>query len=335
MLDHGTILVTGGAGLIGSAIVWALNQRGLTNIVIVDLLGRDPEKWQNLIRLKYRDYLEADQLLSQLDSPRLTDVRTVFHLGAEAATTEKDCSYLIRNNYEFTRLLADWSIRTKKRFLYASSAATYGDGERGMSDQADLSSLRPLNMYGYSKHLFDIHAQAQGWLGEIVGLKYFNVYGPNEYHKGEMRSMVCRAYEQIAVSKCVRLFRSYRPEYADGEQLRDFLYVKDAAEMTIHLATNPKAAGLFNLGGGIARSWNDLASAAFGALGIPTRIEYIEMPESIRDKYQYYTCADTSKLDASGWKGAAYTLESGVKDYVTNYLSHHHRLGDEAWAAPI
>lgn len=330
MLDRGTILVTGGAGLIGSAIVWALNQRNLSDIVIVDLLGRDPEKWQNLVRLKYRDYIEADQLLDQLNSPRLADVRTVFHLGAEAATTEKDCSYLIRNNYEFTRVMAEWAVRGKKRFLYASSAATYGDGERGMSDDAELFSLRPLNMYGYSKHLFDLHARSQGWLKEIVGLKYFNVFGANEYHKGEMRSMVCRAYEQITATKSVRLFRSYRPEYADGEQQRDFLYVKDAAEMTIHLASNPSASGLYNLGGGVARSWNDLATAAFNALEVPTKIEYIEMPDSIRDKYQYYTCADTSKLDRSGWKGAAYSLESAVEDYVKNYLAGHRRLGDES-----
>jgi len=323
-------LVTGGAGLIGSAVVWALNRRNLTDIVIVDALGRDPEKWQNLVRLKYRDYLEADELFEQLGSSRLADVKTIFHLGAQSATTEQDCSYLIRNNYEVTRRLAEWAVGSQRRFVYASSAATYGDGSLGMDDSADLFTLRPLNMYGYSKHLFDIHAFHQGWHNEIVGLKYFNVFGPNEYHKGEMRSMVCRAFEQISASQCVRLFRSYHCDYADGEQVRDFLYVKDAAEMTVHLAETSSANGLYNLGGGVARTWKDLAYAVFRSMDIPPKIEFIDMPETIRDKYQYYTCADVSKFKKSGWSGATHSLEEAVQDYVANYLITRSRLGDES-----
>jgi ADP-L-glycero-D-manno-heptose 6-epimerase len=328
MMDGGKILVTGGAGFIGSAVVWALNRRNLTDILVVDILGRDPEKWKNLVPLRFCDYLEADQLLGQLETGRLKDVTTVFHLGAESATTEADCSYLIRNNYEFTRSLAEWAIAGRRRFVYASSAATYGDGRQGMNETVDLSVLRPLNMYGYSKQLFDLHAQRQGWDRELVGLKYFNVFGPNEYHKREMRSMVCRAFEQIRDSRCVRLFRSYNPEFADGEQKRDFLYVKDAAEMTVHLAMTPSAAGIYNLGSGVARTWIDLAKAVFSSLKVPEKIEFIEMPDSIRGQYQYYTCADVSKLTDSGWTGHG-SLEDSIDDYVRNYLVSNSRLGDE------
>lgn len=328
MLDRGKILVTGGAGFIGSAVVWALNRRNLTDIVVADILGRDAEKWKNLVPLKFCDYIEADQLLEQLDSKRLKDVRTVFHLGAESATTETDCSYLIRNNFEYTRRLGEWAVAGHRRFVYASSAATYGDGRRGMQDTADLSSLRPLNMYGYSKQLFDLHAQSQGWHREIVGLKYFNVFGPNEYHKRDMRSMVCRAFEQIRDCQCVRLFRSYNPEFADGEQKRDFLYVKDAAEMTVHLATTSSAAGIYNLGGGVARTWIDLSKAVFQAMSVPDKIEFIEMPHSIRNQYQYYTCADISRLVSSGWNGES-CLEDAIDDYVRNYLIPQRRLGNE------
>lgn len=328
MIERGKILVTGGAGFIGSAVIWALNRRNLTDVVVADILGQDPEKWKNLVPLKFCDYIEADQLLGQLESRRLKDITTVFHLGAESATTETDCSYLIRNNYEFTRCLAHWAIEGRRRFVYASSAATYGDGQQGMKDTVQLSLLRPLNMYGYSKQLFDVHAQSQGWDREIVGLKYFNVFGPNEYHKREMRSMVCRAFEQIRDSQCVRLFRSYNPEFADGEQKRDFLYVKDAAEMTVQLAMNPSASGIYNLGAGVARTWIDLAKAVFSSLNVPEKIEFIAMPDSIRDKYQYYTCADVAKLIGSGWTGQG-SLEDSVNDYVRNYLVSRSRLGDE------
>jgi ADP-L-glycero-D-manno-heptose 6-epimerase len=329
MIDSGQILVTGGAGFIGSAIVWALNQRGVANIVIADYLGTD-EKWKNLVPLKFVDYIEADELLQQLESRRLADVQTIFHLGANSSTTERDCRLLIQNNYEFSRRLAEWALDRGARFVYASSAATYGDGSQGMDDAVDqLERLRPLNMYGYSKHLFDVHAQRHGWLDRIVGLKYFNVFGPNENHKGDMRSVVNKAYHQICATGHVQLFKSCRADYRDGEQMRDFLYVKDAVDMTIHLAETPTATGLFNIGSGKPRTWIDLVKPIFCALNLPMSIEFIDMPEALRNRYQYHTCADISKLQSTGWRGPVQPLEAAVDDYVRNYLQPGRHLGDE------
>ena len=245
-LANKRILVTGGAGFIGSALVWALNQRGAERIVISDLLGTS-EKWRNLPALRFEDYVEADDLRSRLTSGALGGFDCVLHLGACSATTERDATYLIRNNFEFTKDLAAWSLANGARFVYASSAATYGEGAQGMSDATDapLEALRPLNMYGYSKHLFDLHARANGSLGRIVGLKYFNIYGPNEDHKDEMRSVVHKAFAQVRDEGLIRLFKSYRPDFADGGQQRDFLYVKDAVAMTLHLAAHPTAGGRF------------------------------------------------------------------------------------------
>lgn len=323
-------LVTGGAGFIGSALVHALNQNGQTDIVICDLLGTD-EKFKNLVPLRYADYLEADDLLLLAeDDPEYFDqFRTIYHLGACSATTEKDASYLVRNNYEFTKTLASLAMDKGIRFVYASSAATYGDGSQGMDDQLeDLHTLRPLNMYGYSKHMFDCYAQRMGWLDRIVGLKYFNVFGPNEAHKGDMRSLVAKAYEQIQANGEIGLFKSYHPEYTDGNQMRDFLYVKDAVRMTMHLAETPGANGLFNLGSGKANTWNTLATAIFEALDLEPNIRYIEMPEQLKGKYQYYTCADTGKLCATGYADPGHSLKAAVKDYVGNYLVPDARLGN-------
>ncbi len=330
MIEKKRILVTGGAGFIGSALVWALNQRGLENILVADYL-KDDEKWKNLVPLRFDDYIEADDLrrLALDDSPRLHDIGTVFHLGACSATTERDAGYLIRNNYEFTKELASWALAREVRFVYASSAATYGDGAQGMSDGADLNTLRPLNMYGYSKHLFDLHARRHDFLDLIVGLKYFNVFGPNEDHKADMRSLVHKAYGQVVDSGVIRLFKSDRPDFQDGEQKRDFLYVKDAVEMTIHLAENPSAGGLFNLGSGEANTWNTLARSIFGALDREPNIEYIPMPDVLKAKYQYFTQADISKLRGSGYNRAITPLADSVADYVRNYLVPDTRLGDE------
>ncbi len=319
------ILVTGGAGFIGSALVWALNERGHDNIIISDYLG-DDEKFKNLVPLRYVDYLEADDLLEALED--FEDVRYVFHLGACSATTEKDCRYLIQNNYEYTKVLAEWSLENEARFVYASSAATYGDGEQGMDDKSEeLHRLRPLNMYGYSKHMFDLYAQRMGWLDRIVGMKYFNVFGPNEDHKGDMRSVVHKAFGQISEHGSVGLFKSYHLDYADGEQMRDFLYVKDAIDMTLHLAETPSANGLFNLGSGQANTWKALVTPIFEALDLPLSIEYIEMPETLREKYQYFTKADNSKLLESGYAGCKFSLDEAVKDYVSNYLKPGKQLG--------
>jgi len=268
----GRILVTGGAGFIGSALIWALNARGLTDIVVTDLLGSD-EKWRNLTPLRFADYVEADRFRATLarDPDAFGRFSAVFHLGACSATTERNASYLADNNFTVTKELAAWSLARGSRFVYASSAATYGDGAQGMDDRdPNLARLRPLNMYGYSKHLFDLHAQRAGWLDRIVGVKYFNVFGPNEAHKADMRSLVHKACGQIQATGRVQLFQSHHPDYRDGEQQRDFLYVKDAVEMTLHFAEHPAgqaAGGLFNLGSGEANTWLALTRALFAALG--------------------------------------------------------------------
>lgn len=320
------VLVTGGAGFIGSALVWALNRRGCENIVVCDLLGTT-EKWRNLTPLRFADYVEADELLPRLISGSLGKFDLVLHMGACSATTEKDASYLIRNNYQFTRELAHWSLAQKTRFVYASSAATYGDGSSGMEDNEEvLDTLRPLNMYGYSKHLFDQYARRAGILNKLVGLKYFNVYGPNEDHKGDMRSLVHKSFAQVKEEGVIRLFRSYKKEYGHGEQKRDFLYVKDCVAMTLHLAATPRATGLFNIGSGVARSWVDLANAVFGALESKPVIKFIPMPEAIRDKYQYFTQANLLRLRGAGYSAPATTLEAAVTDYVRNYLVPDRRL---------
>jgi ADP-L-glycero-D-manno-heptose 6-epimerase len=328
---NGRILVTGGAGFIGSALIHALNQRGLTDIVVTDLLGQD-EKWKNLVPLKFADYVEANTFRQRLHAQAAAfgKFSAVFHLGACSATTEKNATYLSDNNYEFTKELAAWTLGQHGRFIYASSAATYGDGAHGMDDKsADLASLRPLNMYGYSKHLFDLYAQRHGFLDEIVGVKYFNVFGPNEDHKADMRSLVNKAYQQILVSGRVQLFKSHKPEYKDGEQMRDFLYVKDAVEMTIHFAERATASGgLYNLGSGEANTWLTLARAIFSALGRDPAIEFIDMPEVLRGKYQYYTRADISKLRATGYDRPMTPLVEAVRDYVQGYLATGKKLGE-------
>jgi ADP-L-glycero-D-manno-heptose 6-epimerase len=288
------------------------------------------------VPLKYADYIDADDLLKRVNerSDALGNVELVLHLGACSATTERDSDYLMRNNVDYTRTLALWSVARSARFVYASSAATYGDGALGMDDRmTDLHRLRPLNMYGYSKHLFDLQAQRSGLLRRIVGLKYFNVFGPNEDHKADMRSVVHKACGQILATGKTQLFKSHRPDFRDGEQMRDFLYVKDAVRMTLHLAYAPMAAGLYNLGSGTPHSWVQLATAIFAALGKQPNIEFIDMPETLRAKYQYYTCADIAKLRQSGFQDPLTPLNEAVRDYVQGYLLHDKRLGDEAASA--
>jgi len=315
------IIVTGGAGFIGSALIAGLNKRNITDILVVDRLGKDL-KWKNLQNLSFADYVEKDDFLElvieeKLDSP----VDAVFHLGACSDTTETNASYLIKNNYEYTKLLAQWATDADIRFIYASSAATYGNGSVGFrDDEQKIEVLRPLNMYGYSKHLFDLWALRAGLFDRIVGLKYFNVFGPNEYHKADMKSFIVKAFEQIKGTGKVRLFKSYQQEYADGGQMRDFLYVKDAVDMTLFFLDNPQLSGLFNIGTGEARTWNDLVLAVFVSMGAEPDIEYIDMPASIRNQYQYFTQADISKLQKAGYSKQTTTLEDAIKDYVQNYL---------------
>src|SRR5579872_4610900 len=330
-LTRGHVVVTGGAGLIGSAVIWALNQRGIDDILVVDRLDGS-EKWKNLVPLRYRDYTDADDFEQRVlqRSSSLANITTIFHLGACSSTTETDAAFLMRNNYDYTKHLAHWAVDHGVRFVYASSAATYGAMERDLRDDADLDTLRPLNMYAYSKHRFDLYSRDRGLRSRIAGLKYFNVFGPNEHHKGEMRSLVDKAFYQIRDTGSIRLFKSHRGEYKDGEQQRDFIYVKDAVAMTLHLAEQD-ANGIFNVGSGTAHPWLDLVRPIFRAMDVPERIEFIDMPPALRDKYQYCTCASVDRLRATGYDAPVTPLADAVDDYVRNYLIPDRRL-DPAYA---
>lgn len=321
------IIVTGGAGFIGSAIVWKLNQLGESKIIIVDELGRN-EKWKNLVGLTFEDFINKDKFIDVLDGGNFNNAEALIHMGAISSTTEKDADLLLTNNYKYTKTLADYCLRKNVRFIYASSAATYGDGSLGFDDnETDCKNLRPLNMYGYSKSLFDNWALGVDAFNKIVGIKYFNVYGPNEYHKGDMRSVVHKAFEQARDTGKVKLFKSKNPEYNDGEQMRDFIYIKDAIDMTLHFLEHRGKSGLFNVGSGKARTWKDLVTALFSAMDIPTNIEYIDLPEHLADKYQYFTEAKLTKIKKAGYKNPLKSLEDGVKDYVKNYLKGKMYLG--------
>jgi ADP-L-glycero-D-manno-heptose 6-epimerase len=315
------VIVTGGTGFIGSAFVWKLNQEGVDEILVVDSLGTG-EKWRNLKGLRYSDYLHKNDFLQQVTANTLAFCpEAIVHMGACSSTTERDAEYLMENNYRFTRTLAEWAVRRGSRFLYASSAATYGNGEAGFSDEeVQLSGLSPLNMYGYSKHVFDLHAERTGLLEQVIGLKLFNVFGPNEYHKGEMASVVFKAFHQILEKGRVSLFRSYRGDYADGEQLRDFIYVKDCIDVMWWLLNHREVSGLFNLGTGRARTWNSLIRAVFTAVDRPPQIDYIPMPEPLRESYQYHTQASMERLERTGCPLKFQSIEESVHDYVVNYL---------------
>ncbi|MFZ5949357.1 MAG: ADP-glyceromanno-heptose 6-epimerase [Candidatus Rifleibacteriota bacterium] len=322
------ILVTGGAGFIGSALVWALNRRGLEDIFIVDNLGSS-DKWKNLRGLKFVDYCEKADFPDCLANGRLKKDKfsAIFHLGACSSTTETNCNYLIKNNFEFSKILAEYAFENNSRFIYASSAATYGEGEQGfLDDDSQIEKLAPLNMYGYSKHLFDLWLKRKGLLDKAVGLKFFNVFGPNEYHKGSMRSFILKSFEQIKKTGKVQLFRSHRPDFKDGEQLRDFIYVKDAVDMALHFL-DKDVGGLFNIATAVARSWNDLVKATFAAMNCPVNISYIDMPDSIRNQYQYYTIGNIEKIKATGYDRPMFSLEKAIEDYVKNYLETGSYLG--------
>lgn len=317
---NGMIIVTGAAGFIGRNVVAALNARGHHDILLVDQLGSGA-KWKNLQGLRFEHIIAPAALADLLARNAAGRPAALIHLGACSSTTEPDADYLLDNNYRYTRTLCEWALRERVRFIYASSAATYGDGSLGYADdESALERLRPLNMYGCSKHLFDLWAHRHGLFRQIVGLKYFNVYGPYEDHKGDMRSMVRKAHDQIRATGTVRLFRSTCTDYADGGQMRDFIHVRDAVEVTLHFLDNPALGGLFNVGQGKARTWNDLARATFAALALPTRIEYIDMPEALRSQYQNFTEAPLAKLLATGYARPFTSLEDGVRDYVANYL---------------
>lgn len=316
----GSFVVTGGAGFIGCNVAQALNARGHDDLVIVDRVDCE-DKRLNLAALKYRDYVDKDDFRALVRRGRLDVPEAVIHLGACSSTTETDEAFLEENNYRYTLDLCQWCLEHGVRFIYASSAATYGDGSLGYSDDDAITPrLQPLNAYGWSKQTFDLHALERGWFSRIVGLKYFNVYGPHEDHKEEMRSLVQKAYRLIGERGEMPLFRSHRPDYADGEQNRDFVYVRDAVKVTLFFLDHQDVSGLFNCGTGEARTWLDLARGLFQAMDLDPRIRFVDMPESIRDKYQYHTQADVSKLRAAGYKGHFTPLEDGIRDYVQSYL---------------
>ncbi len=324
------IIITGAAGFIGSAIVWALNKRQNQDLLLVDQLGLD-EKWKNLPGLQYADYIEKDDFITQMIRGEYDQlpIDAIIHMGAISSTTHKDASELIRNNFNFTKELALVAINRDIPFIYASSAATYGDGAQGYSDNHDqLDTLRPLNAYGFSKHIFDLWAWRSGFLEHMVGLKFFNVYGPNENHKADMRSMVCKAYDQICQTGKVRLFKSDHPDYADGEQERDFIYIKDAVDMTLFFLDHPEATGIYNIGTGQANSWNTLIKPVFHAMGREPNIEYIPMPDHLKSKYQYHTQADTQKIQTAGYTKTPTPIQKAVQDYTTNYLIPNQHLAD-------
>ncbi len=322
------IVVTGAAGFIGSAIVWRLNTLGKEDIIIVDELGME-EKWKNLVGLKFSDFIHKDDFIAMiLDDEVLFSIDSLIHMGANSSTTELNADHLLFNNYEYTKELAKYSLKNNIRFIYASSAATYGDGSLGFDDdESRLETLRPLNMYGYSKQMFDLWAKRQGILDKIVGLKYFNVFGPNEYHKGDMRSVAHKAFGQINDTGKLRLFKSHNSKYEDGEQLRDFVYIKDAVDMTLFFLEQKNKNGIYNIGAGKARTWNDLAKATFNALDKPLNIEYFDPPKQLEEKYQYFTEANLDKLKKAGYNKPPTSLEEGITDYIKNYLLKVKYLG--------
>ncbi|MDO4179477.1 MAG: ADP-glyceromanno-heptose 6-epimerase [Phascolarctobacterium sp.] len=313
------IIVTGGAGFIGSCVVRTLNDAGIKDIVIVDNIACT-DKWMNMRNKKYLKYVHKNEFLAEL--PTYKNVEAIIHMGAQSSTIEKDFDYLWKNNFEYTKALWNYCADKGISFIYASSAATYGDGEQGFDDWMDIDKLMPLNGYGYSKQLFDqwVKHQAKKAPKQYVGLKFFNVYGPNEYFKGSMASMIFHGYKQIQESGKIKLFKSCNPNYADGGQLRDFVYVKDICSVIKWFLDHKEISGLFNVGTGSAQSFAELAEATFHALGLEPNIEYIDMPEHLKKKYQYYTQATMEKLRSVGYDKPFMNLEEGAKDYVLNHL---------------
>lgn len=318
------IVVTGAAGFIGSCLVSKLNSLGLTDLIVVDHYDNDSDpKKKNLAGKKYVRYFDKAEYLKLLRRDAFDfDVTCIFHIGACSSTTLQDAEYFEKNNFEYSCQVANWALKYNARLIYASSAATYGNGENGYEDnEAVLSQLQPLNLYGLSKQKFDQWVLQHHYENKVVGLKFFNVFGPNEYHKEDMRSVVAKAYDGVLLEGKMKLFKSYNPEYKDGEQKRDFIYVKDVVDVMIFLMQNPHVNGIFNVGTGQARSWNELANALFNALGKKSVIEYIEMPDILKSRYQYFTQASMAKLRQAGYVKPFTDLEFAVADYC-KYLKN-------------
>ncbi|MBO4368930.1 MAG: ADP-glyceromanno-heptose 6-epimerase [Desulfovibrio sp.] len=315
------IVITGGAGFLGSALLWQLNQVGVEDILVVDNLA-STEKWQNLVKRRFVDYMHRDRFRELLDRNALPNVSAVVHLGACSSTTEKDCDFLMENNFHYSQAICRYALDKGIRCIVASSAATYGDGHCGFSCDVDrIPYLKPLNMYGYSKQLLDLWLIREGGVNDVASLKFFNVYGPNEYHKRSMRSVVVKAFEEIQENGSLGLFASTEENMADGEQKRDFVYVKDCAALMAWLLETPSVCGIRNVGTGSARSFNDLGRAVFSAMNLPCSIYYKAMPLALQGKYQSYTCADMTWLTDEDCPVEFVSLEQGVSDYVQRYLS--------------
>jgi len=323
------LLVTGGAGFIGSNVVASLNEAGRTDIAVSDMLGSDG-KWRNLAARQIADFVPPLELMRWLDTRKL---EAVVHLGAISSTTATDADAVMESNFRLSLRLLDWCAAARTPFIYASSAATYGDGEKGYSDgwsQDELKRLKPMNLYGWSKQLFDLAVvervrRKEKMPPQWAGLKFFNVFGPNEYHKADMMSLVAKRFDDAKAGKPIRLFKSHRAGIADGEQRRDFIYVDDAIAVVRWLVETPAVSGIFNVGTGVARSFRDLMTAMFAALGRQPAIEYIDMPVSIRDSYQYFTQAETENLRRAGYNADFTPLEAAVKRYVNCYLDRADR----------
>ncbi len=320
------IILTGGAGFIGSCYLRKLNDLGITDVWVVDTAS-SADGIENLSNKKFTDYLSREALLDSLAKGRLKEIDGIVHLGACSDTTEMDREFLRRNNSGYSQTLAEWAFANGKHFQYASSASVYGDGKSGYSDaDAELAKFKPLNPYAESKHAFDTWLISKKLTNKVVGFRYFNVFGPNEYHKGDMRSMVCKAVDQINKDGSVKLFATTRPGYDDGSEERDFVYAKDVNEVMSYFLEHPDKTGIFNVGSGKARSFKELMLAVFSALKIEPKITYIPMPDRLRGQYQYFTEADLSKLHAAGYRRPFMTLEQSVADYVQKHLTKSHRI---------
>ena len=318
------IVVTGAAGFIGSCLVARLNELKRQDIIAVDHYdGDDDIKKKNLAGKKYVRYFDKAEYLKLLRRDQFDlDIECIFHMGACSSTTLQDAAYFQSNNFEYSCVVAEWAVKYKARLIYASSAATYGDGSQGYSDdETKISRLKPLNLYGESKQKFDQWVLERGFQDRMVGVKFFNVFGPNEYHKEDMKSVIAKAYDRAVAEGKMKLFKSYNPKYKDGEQMRDFIYVKDAVEALLFFMEHRQVNGIFNLGSGHARTWNDVARALFAAIGKPAAIEYIEMPEILKPRYQYFTEADMGKLRKAGYVKTFLPLQDAVRDYC-GYLKN-------------
>jgi len=315
------ILITGAAGFIGSALLWYLNENGINDIILSDKLHSN-DKWFNIRKRKYYDWIDRDELFQWLENTNIK-IETVIHMGACSATTEHNGDFLMKNNYEYSKKLWEYCAKKNINYIYASSAATYGGGEKGYSDDIkDIDKLLPLNKYGYSKYIFDIWALKQeNKPKQWIGLKFFNVYGPQEYHKGRMASMVYHSYNQAFQSNEIKLFKSDKPEYKDGYQLRDFIYIKDVVKIIKFFIDNEDKSGIYNVGTGNAGSFYDLAFFTMSAMDKTPNIKFIEMPQDLKGKYQYFTQAEMDKLKNAGYSENFYSLKDGVYDYVKNYLA--------------